>query len=69
MSVLLRYCSTSTGSIEENLMGFFFLTVIETTGEYLINAILGELEKEMADIQSYRGQEYDNCADMVDINS
>ncbi|GFU44241.1 hypothetical protein TNCV_2151951 [Trichonephila clavipes] len=43
MLVILRYCNTSTGSIEENFIRF--LAVTETTGEYLTNAILGELEK------------------------
>ncbi|GFT95898.1 hypothetical protein TNCV_312351 [Trichonephila clavipes] len=38
-----RYCNTSTGSIEENFIRF--LAVTETTGEYLTNAILGELDK------------------------
>ncbi|GFT21151.1 DUF4371 domain-containing protein [Trichonephila clavipes] len=54
MSFILRYCSTSTGSIEENLIGF--LAITETAGEYLTNAILGELEKNGLDIQNCRGQ-------------
>ncbi|GFU94058.1 TTF-type domain-containing protein [Trichonephila clavipes] len=66
MSVTLRYYSTSTGSIEENLIGF--LAVTETTGEYLTNAILGELEKHGLDIHYCRGQGYDNDTNMVGIN-
>ncbi|GFV95811.1 DUF4371 domain-containing protein [Trichonephila clavipes] len=37
-----------------------FLAVTETTGEYLTNAILGELEKNGLDIQKCRGQAYDS---------
>ncbi|GFW05169.1 TTF-type domain-containing protein [Trichonephila clavipes] len=57
MSATLRYCSTSTGSIEENLIRF--LAVTETTGEYLTNVILGELEKNGLDISNCLGQGYD----------
>ncbi|GFT22825.1 integrase catalytic domain-containing protein [Trichonephila clavipes] len=39
MSVILIFCSTSTGSVEENLIGF--LAITETTGEYLTNAVPG----------------------------
>lgn len=67
MSVILRFCNTSTGTIEEHFIGF--LAVSETTGEYLSNAILGELEKYGLDIQNCRGQGYDNGANMVGINS
>lgn len=67
MSVTIRYCNTSTGTIEENFIGF--LAVTETTGEYMTNAILGELEKNDLDIQDCRGQGYDNGANMVGINS
>lgn len=67
MSVILRFCNTSTGTIEENFIGF--LAVAETTGEYLTNAILEELEKNGLDIQNCRGQGYDNGANMVGINS
>ncbi|GFS71352.1 retrovirus-related Pol polyprotein from transposon TNT 1-94 [Trichonephila clavipes] len=65
MSVILRYCSTSTGSIEENLIGF--LEVTETTGEYLTNAIPGELEKKWLIFQNYRGQKYDNGTNMLSL--
>ncbi|GFY03873.1 TTF-type domain-containing protein [Trichonephila clavipes] len=60
MSVILRYCCTSTGSKEANLIGF--LAVAETTGEYLTNAILGEVEKNGLDNQNCRGKGYDNGA-------
>ncbi|GFT30153.1 zinc finger MYM-type protein 1 [Trichonephila clavipes] len=53
--------------MEENLIGF--LAVTEMTGEYLTNAILGELEKNGLDIQNCRGQVYDNGANMVGVNS
>ncbi|GFX09207.1 hypothetical protein TNCV_1067931 [Trichonephila clavipes] len=43
---------TSTGSIEESLVGS--LAVTEKTGEYLTNEILGELEKNGLDIQNCR---------------
>ncbi|GFT34317.1 hypothetical protein TNCV_3676591 [Trichonephila clavipes] len=43
MSVILRYCNTSSGSLEETFIGF--LAATETTGEDLTNAILGELKK------------------------
>ncbi|GFW45447.1 TTF-type domain-containing protein [Trichonephila clavipes] len=58
-----RYCSTSTRSKEEKMIGFFAVT--ETTGEYLTNAILGELGKNGLDIQNCRGQGYDNGANML----
>ncbi|GFT33005.1 TTF-type domain-containing protein [Trichonephila clavipes] len=35
MLIILRYCNTSTGSTEENFIGFFGVT--ETTREYLTN--------------------------------
>ncbi|GFX49807.1 hypothetical protein TNCV_3073601 [Trichonephila clavipes] len=53
---------TSTASIEENLIGF--LAVPEMIGEYLMNTILGELEKYGLDIQNCRGQAYDNGTNM-----
>ncbi|KAH9643689.1 hypothetical protein HF086_001799 [Spodoptera exigua] len=43
MSVILRFCDASTGTIVEHFIGF--LAVTETTGEYLVNAILEHLEK------------------------
>ncbi|GFS92374.1 TTF-type domain-containing protein [Trichonephila clavipes] len=70
MSVILRYCIISTGSIEENLIGI--LAVPETTGKYLTDTILGELEKNGLDIQNCRGQGYDSGANMekeYNINS
>lgn len=67
MSVILRFCNTSTSTIEENFIGF--LAVTKTTGEYLTNAILGELEKNGLNIQDCRGQGYDNGANMVGVNS
>ncbi|GFX54045.1 hypothetical protein TNCV_2336811 [Trichonephila clavipes] len=42
------------------------LAVTETAGEYLTNAILGELEKNGLDIQNCWGEGYDNGADMSD---
>ncbi|GFX77011.1 zinc finger MYM-type protein 1 [Trichonephila clavipes] len=53
--------------MEENLIAF--LADTETTGEYLTNAILGELEKNGLDIQNCRSQVYDNGANMVGTNS
>ncbi|GFV12938.1 zinc finger MYM-type protein 1 [Trichonephila clavipes] len=67
MSVILRYCCTSTRSVEENLIGF--IAVTETTGEYLTKAILVEAEKNGLDDQNCRGQGYDNGANMIGINS
>lgn len=43
MSVILRFCNTSSGTIEEHFIGF--LPVAEKTGEYLTNTILEELKK------------------------
>ncbi|CAH0404237.1 unnamed protein product [Chilo suppressalis] len=43
MSVILKFCDTSTGTIVEHFMGFPAVT--KTTGEYLANAILEHLEK------------------------
>ncbi|GFV03147.1 hypothetical protein TNCV_2994711 [Trichonephila clavipes] len=57
-----RYCSTSTGSIEKNLIRF--LAVIETTVGYFTNAVLGELERNVLDIQNFCQQEYDSGANM-----
>lgn len=67
MSVILRFCDTSTGTIVEHFMGF--LAVTQTTGEYLANAILEHLEKYDLNIQDCRGQGYDNGANMVGVNS
>ncbi|GFV16842.1 zinc finger MYM-type protein 1 [Trichonephila clavipes] len=66
MSIILRFCDSSTGAIEEHFVGFIAFT--ETTGEYITNSILQELERNGLDIQNYRGQEYDNGANMVGIN-
>ncbi|GFU50202.1 hypothetical protein TNCV_300421 [Trichonephila clavipes] len=41
------------------------LTVTETTGEYLTNVMLGELEKNGLDIYNYPGQGCDNVANMA----
>ncbi|XP_069963873.1 zinc finger MYM-type protein 1-like [Bactrocera oleae] len=62
MSVILRFCDTSTGTIVKHFMGF--LAVTQTTGEYLTNAILQHLEKYDLNIQDCRGQGYDNGANM-----
>ncbi|GBP69990.1 52 kDa repressor of the inhibitor of the protein kinase [Eumeta japonica] len=67
MSVILRFCDTSTGTIVEHFMGF--LAVTKTTGEYLANAILEHLEKYDLNIQDCRGQGYDNGANMVGVNT
>lgn len=66
MSIILRFCNSSTGAIEEHFVGF--IAVAETTGEYLTNEILNELEKIGLDIQNCRGQGYDNGANMAGIN-
>lgn len=66
MSIILRFCNSSTGEIEEHFIEF--IAVAETTGEYLTNSILQELEKNGLDIQNCRGQGYDNGANMVGIN-
>ncbi|GFY28982.1 TTF-type domain-containing protein [Trichonephila clavipes] len=63
MSVILRYCCTSTGRIKENLIEF--LAVTEMTGEYLTNAMLGELEKNGLDIENCRGQGCDSRANVT----
>ncbi|GFV65115.1 zinc finger MYM-type protein 1 [Trichonephila clavipes] len=66
MSIILRFCNSSTGAIEEHFVGF--IAFAETTGEYIINSILQELERNGLDIQNCRGQGYDNGANMVGIN-
>ncbi|GFW26502.1 zinc finger MYM-type protein 1 [Trichonephila clavipes] len=66
MSIILRFFNSSTGAIEEHFVGF--IAFAETTGEYITNSILQELERNGLDIQNCRGQEYDNGANMVGIN-
>ncbi|GFW91513.1 zinc finger MYM-type protein 1 [Trichonephila clavipes] len=66
MSIILRFCNSSTGTIEEHFVGF--IAFVETTGEYITNSILQELERNGLDTQNYRGQGYDNGANMVGIN-
>lgn len=43
MSIILRFCNSPTGAIEGHFGGF--IAVAETTGKYLTNSILQELEK------------------------
>ncbi|XP_050529651.1 uncharacterized protein LOC126899133 isoform X2 [Daktulosphaira vitifoliae] len=66
MSIILRFCNTSTGDIEEHFIGF--IVVDSTTGEHLTNIILHELKSNGLDIQDCRGQGFDNGANMVGIN-
>ncbi|XP_060871404.1 uncharacterized protein LOC132945652 [Metopolophium dirhodum] len=66
MSIILRFCNTSTGDIEEHFIGF--IAVDSTTGEHLTNIILHELKSNGLDIQDCRGQGFDNGANMVGIN-
>ncbi|GFX47960.1 zinc finger MYM-type protein 1 [Trichonephila clavipes] len=66
MSIILRFCNSSNGAIEEHFVGF--IAFAETTGEYITNSILQELERNGLDIQNCRGQGYDNGANMVGIN-
>ncbi|GFT32180.1 zinc finger MYM-type protein 1 [Trichonephila clavipes] len=66
MSIILRFCNSSTGAIEEHFVGF--IAFEETAGEYITNSILQELERNGLDIQNCRGQGYDNGANMVGIN-
>ncbi|GFX20393.1 zinc finger MYM-type protein 1 [Trichonephila clavipes] len=66
MSIILRFCNSSTGAIEEHFVGF--IAFAETTGEYMTNSILQELERDGLDIQNCRVQGYDNGANMVGIN-
>ncbi|GFW66528.1 zinc finger MYM-type protein 1 [Trichonephila clavipes] len=66
MSIILRFCNSSTGAIEEHFIGF--IAFAETTGEYKTNSILQELERNGLDIQNCRGQGYDNGANRVGIN-
>ena len=66
MPIILKFCNSSTGSIEKHFVGF--IAVTETTGEYLANSILQELERNGLNIQNYRGQGYDNSAILVGIN-
>ncbi|GFW09971.1 hypothetical protein TNCV_4207361 [Trichonephila clavipes] len=54
--------STSGGSIEESLIGFFAVT--EMTGDNLTYAIPRELGKNSLDIQNCRAQGYDNGENM-----
>ncbi|GFU63860.1 zinc finger MYM-type protein 1 [Trichonephila clavipes] len=44
-----------------------FLVVTETTGEYLTDAIQGEVEKNGLDNQNCRGQGCDNGANMIGV--
>ncbi|GFX79960.1 zinc finger MYM-type protein 1 [Trichonephila clavipes] len=60
MSIILRFCNSSTGAIEEHFVGFIDLT--ETMGEYITNSILQELERNGPDIQNCRGQGYANSS-------
>ncbi|GFV84582.1 zinc finger MYM-type protein 1 [Trichonephila clavipes] len=66
MSIILRFCNSSTGAIEEHFVGF--IAFAETTGESITNSILQKLERNVLDIQNCRGQGYDNSANMVGIN-
>ncbi|GFX69079.1 zinc finger MYM-type protein 1 [Trichonephila clavipes] len=66
MSIILSFCNSSTGAIEGHFVGF--IVFAETTGEYITNSILQELERNGLDIQNCRGQGYDNGANMVGIN-
>ncbi|GFX99336.1 zinc finger MYM-type protein 1 [Trichonephila clavipes] len=66
MSIILKFCNSSTGAIEEHFFGF--IAFAETTGEYITNSILQELERNGLNIQNCRGQGYDNGANMVGIN-
>ncbi|GFY02961.1 zinc finger MYM-type protein 1 [Trichonephila clavipes] len=66
ISIILRFCNSSTGAIEEHFVGF--IAFAETTEEYMTNSILQELERNGLDIQNCRGQGYDNGANMVGIN-
>ncbi|GFY10860.1 zinc finger MYM-type protein 1 [Trichonephila clavipes] len=66
MSIILRFCNSSTGAIDEHFVGF--IAFAETTGEYITNSMLQELERNGLDIQNCRGQRYDNGANMVGIN-
>ncbi|GFW02985.1 TTF-type domain-containing protein [Trichonephila clavipes] len=43
MSIILRFCNSSTGAIEEHFVGF--IAFAETTGEYITNSIVQELKK------------------------
>ncbi|XP_065667628.1 uncharacterized protein LOC136087927 [Hydra vulgaris] len=63
MSIILRIRNSSTGAIEEYFVGF--IAVTETTGEYLANSKLQELERIGLNIQICRRQGYDNDANMV----
>ncbi|GFT40466.1 zinc finger MYM-type protein 1 [Trichonephila clavipes] len=67
MSIILRFCNSSTGAIEEHFVGFIAFS--ETTGEYITNSILQELERNGLDIENCRGQGYDNDVNMVGINT
>ncbi|GFX98578.1 zinc finger MYM-type protein 1 [Trichonephila clavipes] len=64
--MILRFCNSSTGAIEEHFVGF--IAFAETMGEYIANSILQELERNGLDIQNGRGQGYDNGANRVGIN-
>ncbi|GFS96606.1 zinc finger MYM-type protein 1 [Trichonephila clavipes] len=66
MSIILRFCNSSTGAIEKHFVGF--IAFAETTGKYITNSILQELQRNGLDIQNCRGQGYDNGANMVGIN-
>ncbi|GFU62434.1 zinc finger MYM-type protein 1 [Trichonephila clavipes] len=63
---ILRFCNSSTGAIEGTFVGF--IAFAETTGEYITDSILQELERNGLDIENCRGQGYDNHANMVGIN-
>ncbi|GFW30376.1 zinc finger MYM-type protein 1 [Trichonephila clavipes] len=63
MSIILRFCNSSTGAIEEHFVGF--IAFAETTGEYITNSILQELERNGLDIQNCREQRYDNGTNII----
>ncbi|GFX95947.1 zinc finger MYM-type protein 1 [Trichonephila clavipes] len=64
--IILRFCNSSTGAIEEHFVGI--IAFAETMGESITNSILQELERNGLDIQNCPGQGYDNGANMVGVN-
>ncbi|GFX35228.1 zinc finger MYM-type protein 1 [Trichonephila clavipes] len=59
-------CKIPIRTIEEHFVGF--IAFAETTGEYITDSILQELERNGLDIENCRGQGYDNDANRVGIN-